>query len=150
VHSPFAEILTNNGKTEVVTEVAFQYRFPVTNDCTGCDPVVWSAKSNDWAFRNGASDHDWGEPILACRGKSIGMKTLINWLIVAAVVFYLIIVAVWTINASQVQAALDGGGVEIFRTLLLTRRLAGKRSQFKGTVVVDTPLPTNSPGLLPS
>jgi hypothetical protein len=35
VHSPFAEILTNNGKTEVVTEVAFQYRSSATNDCTG-------------------------------------------------------------------------------------------------------------------
>ena len=68
VHSPFEEC-ANNGKTEIVTEVAFQYRFPATNDCTGCDQVVWDAQSNDWAFRNGGSNHDWSEPILACGGK---------------------------------------------------------------------------------
>ena len=72
VHRPFAEILTDNGKTEVVTEVAFQYHFSATNDCTGCDPVAWDAQANDWAFRNGASNHDWSEPIFACGGKSIG------------------------------------------------------------------------------
>ena len=38
VHSPF-EVFTNNGKTEIVTEVAFQYRFHATNDCVGCDQV---------------------------------------------------------------------------------------------------------------
>jgi hypothetical protein len=70
VHSPF-ETITGDGKMEVVTEVAFQYRFDATNDCTGCDPAVWDAQAKDLAFRNGASNHDWSEPILACGGKQI-------------------------------------------------------------------------------
>jgi len=70
VHSPF-EVFTDNGKTEIVTEVALQYRFPATNDCAGCDQVVWDAQANDWAFRNGGSNHDWSEPIFACGGKQV-------------------------------------------------------------------------------
>jgi hypothetical protein len=72
VHSRFEEVETGNGRVEVVTEVAFQYRFHATNDCVGCDPVVWDAQTGDWAFRTGASNHDWSEPILACGGKSLG------------------------------------------------------------------------------
>jgi hypothetical protein len=72
VHSPFEEVETGNGRVEVVTEVAFQYRFHATNDCTGCDPVVWDAQVGDWAFRNGASNHDWSEPILTSGGRSLG------------------------------------------------------------------------------
>jgi len=70
VHSPF-EVFTNNGKTEIVTEVAFQYRFHATNDCVGCDQVVWDAQANAWAFRNGGSNHDWSEPIFTCGGKQV-------------------------------------------------------------------------------
>jgi hypothetical protein len=72
VHSPFEEVETGNGRVEIVTEVAFQYRFHATNDCTGCDPVTWDAQGGDWAFRNGASNHDWSEAIFACGGKSLG------------------------------------------------------------------------------
>jgi len=39
VHSPF-EVFTTDGKTEIVTEVAFQYCYDASNDCAGCDPVV--------------------------------------------------------------------------------------------------------------
>jgi hypothetical protein len=72
VHSPFEEIEIGNGRVEIVTEVAFQYRFHATNDCTGCDPVMWNAQAGDWTFRNGASNHDWSEPIFTCGGKSLG------------------------------------------------------------------------------
>jgi hypothetical protein len=72
VHSPFEEVETGNGRVEVVCEVAFQYRFKPTNDCVGCDPVMWDAQAGDWAFRNGHSNHDWSEPIFACGGKSLG------------------------------------------------------------------------------
>ena len=53
VHSLFEELETNNGRVEIVTEVAFQYRFHATNDCAGCDQVVWDAQANAWAFRRG-------------------------------------------------------------------------------------------------
>ena len=72
VRSPFEELHADNGRAEIVTEVALQYRFPATNDCVGCDQVVWNAQVNDWAFRNGGSNHDWSEPIFACGGKSLG------------------------------------------------------------------------------
>jgi hypothetical protein len=72
VHSPFEELHTDNGRAEIVTEVALQYRFPATNDCAGCDQVVWDAQANDWAFRNGSLNHDWSEPIFACGGKGLG------------------------------------------------------------------------------
>jgi hypothetical protein len=39
-HSPFEELHTDNGRAEIVTEVALQYHFPATNDCTGCDQAV--------------------------------------------------------------------------------------------------------------
>jgi hypothetical protein len=71
-HSPFEELHTDNGRAEIVTEVALQYRFPATNDCTGCDQVVWDAQANDWTFRDGGSNHNWSEPIFACGGKSLG------------------------------------------------------------------------------
>jgi hypothetical protein len=71
-HSPFEELTTDNGWVEVVTEVALQYRFSATNDCAGCDKVLWDAQTNDWSFRKGASNHDWSEPIFACGGKGLG------------------------------------------------------------------------------
>jgi hypothetical protein len=72
VHGPFEELTTDNGWVEVVTEVALQYRFDGTNDCAGCDKVLWDAQTNDWSFRKGASNHDWSEPIFACGGKGLG------------------------------------------------------------------------------
>jgi hypothetical protein len=70
VHSPFEEIRTDNGRTEIITEVAMQYRYHATNNCVGCDRIVWDTQANAWAFRN--SNHDWSEPIFAAGGKSVG------------------------------------------------------------------------------
>ena len=50
---------TDNRRAEIVSEVALQYRFPATND---------------WAFRNGGSNHDWSEPTFTCGGKSLGKR----------------------------------------------------------------------------
>jgi hypothetical protein len=72
VHSPFEEVETGTGRVEIVAEVAFQYRFKPTNDCVGCDPVMWNAGAGDWAFHTGASNKDWSEPIFTCGGKSLG------------------------------------------------------------------------------
>ncbi|MGD2177879.1 MAG: hypothetical protein PVG71_08660, partial [Anaerolineae bacterium] len=67
VHSPFEDVPSEDGRLEIVTEVAFQYHFDATNDCAGCDRVVWD---DGWTFR--ASNHDWSEPIFACGGKGLG------------------------------------------------------------------------------
>ena len=72
VHAPFEERSTDSGYLEIVTEVAFQYRFQATNDCVGCDKVMWDGQTRSWAFRNGASNHDWSEPVFACGGKGLG------------------------------------------------------------------------------
>jgi hypothetical protein len=52
--------------------VALQYRLDPTNECAGCDKVVWDAQTHDWSFRKGASDKDWSEPIFACGGRGLG------------------------------------------------------------------------------
>ena len=70
VHSPFEDVPADDGRLELVTEVAFQYRFAATNDCAGCDRVAWDAQAGSWTFR--ASNHDWSEPIYACGGKQLG------------------------------------------------------------------------------
>jgi hypothetical protein len=70
VHSPFEELPTGNGRTEIVAEVALQYRFPATNDRTGCDKIVWDAQTGNWAFRS--SNNDWSEPIFAAGGRMAG------------------------------------------------------------------------------
>jgi hypothetical protein len=54
-HSPFEELQAENGRMEIVTEAAFQYRFKATNDYVGCAPAVWDAGKGDWAFRNAPS-----------------------------------------------------------------------------------------------
>lgn len=72
VHGPFAEVNTHDGRTEIVTEVAFQYRYHASNDCVGCDKIVWDTQIGNWAFRNHDSNHDWSEPIFAAGGKSVG------------------------------------------------------------------------------
>ena len=69
-HGPFEELQTPSGSLEILTEVAFQYRFHATNDCAGCDRIVWDAQAHDWAYR--ASNHDWSEPIYACGGHAVG------------------------------------------------------------------------------
>lgn len=72
VHCAFQELESDNGRVEIVTEVALQYRFHATNDCVGCDQVVWNAQAEDWAFRDHGSNHDWSEPVFACGGRGIG------------------------------------------------------------------------------
>ena len=67
VHAPFEEVQNGNGRVEVLTEVALQFRFGATNDCAGSDRVVWD---DGWAFR--PSNHDWSEPIFACGGHAVG------------------------------------------------------------------------------
>jgi hypothetical protein len=70
VHSPFDEVQTHDGRIEILTEVAFQYRYGATNDYVGCARVIWDAQVHDWALRN--SNNDWSEPIFAAGGKSVG------------------------------------------------------------------------------
>lgn len=72
VHSLFEERATDSGYVEIITEVALQYRFKATNDCVGCDKVIWDAQARGWTFRNGASNRDWSEPVFACGGKGLG------------------------------------------------------------------------------
>jgi hypothetical protein len=63
VHSPFEDVPSDDGRLEMVTEVAFQYR--VTEE-SGCGRVTWT---NGWQY---GSDDGWSEPIFACGGKSLG------------------------------------------------------------------------------
>jgi len=72
VHGPFEELQSDNGRVEVVTEVAFQYRYHATNGYTGTDPVLWDAQSSDWVFRDHGPNHDWSEPVFACGGNTVG------------------------------------------------------------------------------
>ena len=69
VHAPFEVLDTGNGRREIVTEVALQYRFVPTSDYVGTGPVDWSA---GWVIRTSEISTAWSEPILACGGKSIG------------------------------------------------------------------------------
>ena len=69
-HSLFEEVQTDTGRVEIVAEVAFQYRFPVTTDGTGCALAAWDAQACGWAFRGETGG--WSEPILACVGKAPG------------------------------------------------------------------------------
>jgi hypothetical protein len=64
VHSPFEDVPSEDGRLEVVTEVAFQYR--CADEGTGCGRVIWN---NGWQYD---SDGSWSEPIFACGGKSLG------------------------------------------------------------------------------
>ena len=69
VHAPFEVLDTGNGRTEIVTEVALQYRFVPTSDCVGTGPVDWNA---GWAICTSEVSTAWSEPVLACGGKSVG------------------------------------------------------------------------------
>ncbi len=67
VHSPFESIVMADERTEILTEVALQYR--CSNDGQpGCSPVEWCA---GWR-----PDHDrgaiWSEPVYAVGGHSLG------------------------------------------------------------------------------
>lgn len=71
VHSPFEAIRTDNGRVEIVTEVAFQYRTQVTDEHTCCGKVVWNTQQNEWKIYGDGPERDWSEPILAAGGKSV-------------------------------------------------------------------------------
>ena len=62
-HSPFEDV-GNDGRPEVVTEVAFQYR--LADDAAGCGRVTWA---DGWQY---GTDGAWSEPIFACGGKGLG------------------------------------------------------------------------------
>jgi hypothetical protein len=64
VHSPFEDVPSDDGRLEVVTEVAFQYRLPEGE--AGCGRVIWN---NGWQY---GADGGWSEPIFACGGKGLG------------------------------------------------------------------------------
>ena len=64
IHSPFEDVPTDDGRLEVVTEVALQYRLP--DDSAGCGRVTWA---DGWRYGTGEA---WSEPILACGGKGLG------------------------------------------------------------------------------
>ena len=64
VHSPFVDVPSDDGRLEVVTEVAFQYRLP--DEQTGCGRVTWAS---GWQY---GTDQGWSEPIFACGGKGLG------------------------------------------------------------------------------
>ena len=72
VHSPFEDLHPNSGRTEVVTEVALQYRFTVTSECVGTGPVRWSSQVQGWAVRTSEMSTAWSEPVFACGGKGLG------------------------------------------------------------------------------
>jgi hypothetical protein len=73
-------IATDNGRVEIVTEVAFQFRFQATNDYVGYDPAVWDAGRSDWAYRNGHSNHDWSEPIFeeSTNGLMLALASMVS------------------------------------------------------------------------
>jgi hypothetical protein len=131
VHSPFDELDVGNGRIEVVTEVAFQYRFHATNECVGAEPVMWNAQAGDWAFRNGASNHDWSEPIFACGGHAVGKGG----------------VALTDARKSSVTdgltkaASMIGVGHEVFKGLVRVGKQTRKQSRSKGNG--KQPVPTS-------
>ena len=61
-HSSFEDVPIDNGRLEVITEVALQYR--VTD--SGGGRVTWT---DGWGY---AGDPVWSEPIFACGGKGLG------------------------------------------------------------------------------
>lgn len=63
-HSSFDDVATADGRLEVVTEVALQYRSG--DDSAGCGRVTWT---DTWEY---SGDHGWSEPIFACGGKGLG------------------------------------------------------------------------------
>ena len=71
VHTPFAEVTTDKGHVEIVTEVALQYR----HQEGGSHPVNWDGSG--WGYcTEGAQD--WSEPILTCGGHAVGKGAVPN------------------------------------------------------------------------
>ncbi len=67
VHAPFESIITADERTEILTEIALQYRIS-SDEQRGCPPVEWH---DGWR-----PDHDrervWSEPVYAVGGHSLG------------------------------------------------------------------------------
>jgi len=71
VHAPFENLVMADQRTEILTEVALQYRIS-ENDQRGCDPVEWR---DGWYL-----DHDrsrvWSEPLYAVGGHCLGQGAI--------------------------------------------------------------------------
>lgn len=67
VHAPFENLVMADQRTEILTEVALQYRV-AEDEQRGCGPVEWR---DGWRIR---PDHPWvwSESILAAGGHSLG------------------------------------------------------------------------------
>lgn len=67
-HAEFEVIVTADQRTEIVTEVALQYRVS-DDDQRGCGPAEW--RDQEWRIR---PDHPWhwSEPIFAVGGRCLG------------------------------------------------------------------------------
>lgn len=67
VHAPFESVVMADQRTEILTEVALQFRVS-ESDQIGCGPVEWR---DGWRIR---PDHPWvwSEPIYATGGRSLG------------------------------------------------------------------------------
>ena len=67
VHAPFESIITADERTEILTEVALQYRLSI-DEQRGCPPLEWR---DGWR-----PDHDrervWSEPVYAVGGHGLG------------------------------------------------------------------------------
>ena len=62
-HSPFETVGVDEGRLEVVTEVALQYR---SSNGPGCGRASWTT---GWEY---SGEEHWSEPIFACGGKGLG------------------------------------------------------------------------------
>jgi len=71
VHAPFENLIMADQRTEILTEVALQYRVSETEQL-GCPPVEWR---DGWCL-----DHDcnrmWSEPIYAVGGHCLGQGSV--------------------------------------------------------------------------
>ncbi|MCJ7737495.1 MAG: hypothetical protein MUQ10_09315, partial [Anaerolineae bacterium] len=71
VHAPFENLVMTDQRTEVLTEVALQYRVS-EDEQRGCDPVEWR---DGWYL-----DHDrnrmWSEPLYAVGGHCLGQGSV--------------------------------------------------------------------------
>ena len=71
VHAPFEDLIMADRRTEVLTEVALQYRVS-DDEQRGCSPVEWR---DGWRL-----DHDrnrmWSEPLYAVGGHCLGQGSV--------------------------------------------------------------------------
>ena len=67
VHSPFESLTIADDRTEIVTEVALQYRLPASDDASS-PPVEWR---EGWAC-DPTRQPLWSEPVFAIGGHALG------------------------------------------------------------------------------